>query len=1096
VERPTPAVFTEYDDTKRYLVEQLNTALQDTDDAEARIRVYHGPTPVAEREKLKRAFNADPKKHPLRILVATDAAREGLNLQNHCSTLFHFDLPWNPGRLEQRNGRIDRKLQKADVVHCHYFVYAQRPEDRVLQALVRKTHTIRRELGSLSQVLDDRIEARLRAGIRHKDVDAQVQAIEQEDLEATEKATVERELEAARNRQDKLRSEIDRLRTDLAKSRDWIRFDEDSFRDALSCSLELQRAPGLSPLAGGAFTFPELDKLAAADPTWRDTLDTLRTPRERDQKPWEWRQTATVRPVVFADQGDLDDPRCTCTSNTASPSACSATSARRASCSSTCRAPASRRPRIRSRACCCSAGSPSTVRMPPACTRRCSSSPPAGATCATASRSRSNRSPTKALTKRCRCSKTRSQRAPAEAAGSRDPGQARRRGAAGHPGTAAAPRTHRQGPRAGRPHAPAGTRPHRRAGDGGYPAGAEAAHRCDRPSGRPCAAAPEEGGVRRVPAVDRAGEEVGGPVGRAAPAAEQPPTLARTTRRDRRRTQDRAGAHPRPLRSARRAHRAGRPRLPLPSRTAEPRMVKDPQIERHKQWLGYLQPQGLVVAPAALDACQAWLDDSVFAEQQRLCSLLIDKPISATVSRHGITLRQLCVDLLGWEPADLVPGAATGIESVLTDYHETLRPDFAVRDPDPADAAKPWTLLIQDLPHGTDPDKPPEEQDERHWRASHQARFERLLRESQVHTGVLFFGTGLRLVHAPKGESSGHITFPFTAMTEVAGRPILSGLILLLGKDRLFTRGRDQRLPALLDKSRKVQAKVSTALAEQVLAALHELLRGFQGAHAHSGERLLQEWLSSASRREDVYGGLLTVILRLIFLLYAEDRGLLSGDAAWQDGYSVLSLFDRLREDADRFPDTMEHRYGAWAQLLATFRLVFDGGRHGALQLPARHGYLFHPDGGDAGVGDPPCYQFLEGRPYGEARQVGAVVTPPRIPDKVVWEVLRNLLVLDGERISYRTLNVEQIGSVYETMMGFRFERTAGPSLAVKPQKQHGAPVFVDCNALLAEAAGARVEVVEGRGRLRTGGSRGGETEARVDAGRGVRWRLARRCRR
>ncbi|HEX5054199.1 MAG TPA: DISARM system SNF2-like helicase DrmD [Planctomycetota bacterium] len=302
-------LFTEYDDTKRYLVEQLNTALHDTDDAEARIRVYHGPTPVAEREKLKRAFNADPKKHPLRILVATDAAREGLNLQNHCSTLFHFDLPWNPGRLEQRNGRIDRKLQKADVVHCHYFVYAQRSEDRVLQALVRKTATIRRELGSLSQVLDDRIEARLRAGIRHKDVDAQVRAIEQEDLEATEKATVERELEAARNRQDKLRSEIDRLRTDLAKSRDWIRFDEDSFRDALSCSLELQRAPGLSPLQGGAFTFPELDKLAAADPTWRDTLDTLRTPRERDQEPWEWRQTATVRPVVFADQGELDDQK-------------------------------------------------------------------------------------------------------------------------------------------------------------------------------------------------------------------------------------------------------------------------------------------------------------------------------------------------------------------------------------------------------------------------------------------------------------------------------------------------------------------------------------------------------------------------------------------------------------------------------------------------------------------------------------------------------------------------------------------------------------------------------------------------------------------
>jgi superfamily II DNA or RNA helicase len=299
-------IFTEYDDTKRYLVEQLRAAFADTDDLEGRIAVYHGPTPIVERERLKRAFNTDPAKHPLRILIATDAAREGLNLQNHCSNLFHFDLPWNPGRLEQRNGRIDRKLQKAPTVRCHYFFYAQRKEDRVLQALVKKTEVIRSQLGSLSQVIDDRIGARLKLGIRHKDVDAQQQAIENEDLEAAQKATVERELGAARKRQDALRTEIESLQTDLARSRDWIRFHEDAFRDALSCSLELQGAPSLKP-AGSAFAFPDLDKIAGADPTWSDTLDTLRTPRERDQKPWEWRKEAKVRPVVFEDQGDLDD---------------------------------------------------------------------------------------------------------------------------------------------------------------------------------------------------------------------------------------------------------------------------------------------------------------------------------------------------------------------------------------------------------------------------------------------------------------------------------------------------------------------------------------------------------------------------------------------------------------------------------------------------------------------------------------------------------------------------------------------------------------------------------------------------------------------
>jgi superfamily II DNA or RNA helicase len=302
-------IFTEYDDTKRYLVEQLLSALYDTDDIDARIDVYHGPTPIAKREKLKRAFNADPKKHPLRILIATDAAREGINLQNHCRTLFHFDLPWNPGRLEQRNGRIDRKLQKAEAVACHYFVYAQRPEDRVLAALVRKTDTIRRELGSLSQVLDDGIAAQMKFGIRRSRVDEQANAITVANLEQAVKDTVERELEAARHRQEELAGEIESLRTDLARSRTAIRFDEAAFRDALSCSLELQKAPPLQESTPGTFTFPDIEKLPAAESSWTDTMDSLRTPRERDQKPWEWRRAASIRPVVFEDQGDLDDDK-------------------------------------------------------------------------------------------------------------------------------------------------------------------------------------------------------------------------------------------------------------------------------------------------------------------------------------------------------------------------------------------------------------------------------------------------------------------------------------------------------------------------------------------------------------------------------------------------------------------------------------------------------------------------------------------------------------------------------------------------------------------------------------------------------------------
>ena len=101
-----------------------------------------------------------------------------------CST---STSPGTPGRIEQRNGRIDRKLQPADEVRCHYFVLPQRAEDRVLEVLVRKTETIRRELGSLSKVIDDEIERRLSRGIRHRDVEVLAAEIERADLDAERK---------------------------------------------------------------------------------------------------------------------------------------------------------------------------------------------------------------------------------------------------------------------------------------------------------------------------------------------------------------------------------------------------------------------------------------------------------------------------------------------------------------------------------------------------------------------------------------------------------------------------------------------------------------------------------------------------------------------------------------------------------------------------------------------------------------------------------------------------------------------------------------------------------------------------------------------
>ena len=305
-------IFTENrEGTKRFLLNLLAQAIEGSDQADERIAVIDGLTSSANRQEIQRRFNTDPAHDPLRILLATDAAREGLNFQAHCADLFHFDLPWNPGRIEQRNGRIDRKLQPAPEVRCHYFVLPQRVEDRVLEVLVRKTETIKRELGSLSQVIDDDIERRLRQGIRHRDAEDLVRELEQADLDALRRQRVDDEFEVSRERAQDLHAQIARCQTLLAKAHAWIGFDAASFRQALSCALDMLDAPPLQRTTDvhgqEAWQVPALNARAAADSSWNATLDTLRAPRPANQSLTDWRREAPIRPVIFTDAGVLTE---------------------------------------------------------------------------------------------------------------------------------------------------------------------------------------------------------------------------------------------------------------------------------------------------------------------------------------------------------------------------------------------------------------------------------------------------------------------------------------------------------------------------------------------------------------------------------------------------------------------------------------------------------------------------------------------------------------------------------------------------------------------------------------------------------------------
>ncbi|MGA2498245.1 MAG: DNA methyltransferase, partial [Tepidisphaeraceae bacterium] len=468
-------------------------------------------------------------------------------------------------------------------------------------------------------------------------------------------------------------------------------------------------------------------------------------------------------------------------------------------------------------------------------------------------------------------------------------------------------------------------------------------------------------------------------------------------------------------------------------------MAKDPETLAHQEWLGFVQPVGLVVSIPALLAAQAVVNRNIISEHQKFLACL---PKDEDVTPAIADFPAFAQTVLGWEPADL-DGSPKGkplpssLEVALPDYHEILRPAYAVREFQPKDPARPWMMLIQTWPAGQDLDQVVAE-DDRHWQASPQSRFERLLHDTQMQIGILFNGTHLRLVYRPPSESSGHVTFPVGAMRQVAGRPIFAAMHMLLCAERLFSLPEKQRLPAILADSRKYQNVVSTQLAQQVLAALYELLRGFQAADDQRKGELLRQVL--AEDPNHVYAGLLTVLMRLVFILFAEDRGLLSTDPIYTNHYSVAGLFERLRADAGRYPDTMDQRYGAWAQLLTLFRLIYDGGSHAGFHIPGRRGYLFDPD----------RYNFLEGRPWRQLRASGEKLDVPRVSDGVIWRVLDNLLILNGERLSYRMLDVEQIGSVYETIMGFNLQVAGGRSIAIKPVKSHGAPAAINLEELLA----------------------------------------------
>lgn len=470
------------------------------------------------------------------------------------------------------------------------------------------------------------------------------------------------------------------------------------------------------------------------------------------------------------------------------------------------------------------------------------------------------------------------------------------------------------------------------------------------------------------------------------------------------------------------------------------------------QWLNYLQPEGLVLSPNVLRHSgltpirQTPLDTEDVVAALGLPSDHSPQDDKSFVLRDAWGFFQ---NVLRW-PASLVAGAPGGPELpdlsfAVPEQGTVLKSDLALLwNGEPTDKT-PAQALVSLYPDLHPDDRKPYGENE--WEASPHQRLERLLRETGVGVGVLIARGTLRLIYAPRGETAGWISWPLAALGRVEGRLMLAGLKVALGREAFFVGEPTQRLRPLLRASREAQNEVSEKLSGQVLAALYELLRGIHQAAPEEIETVAEQ------QPHHLYEGLLTCLMRLVFLLYAEDRDLLPTHtedglkALWESGYSIKTLYARLLADQAVNPDTMDQRRGAWGQLLSVFRVIHAGHPD---WVAARGGKLFDPD----------AFPFLEGRGP-QSTVVDGKVMP--VSDGMVLRILDGLMMIDGrgmagerirERLSYRSLDVESIGSVYETVMGFTAQRATEPMIAVRDEKK--LPNFIGLETLLAEKPAER----------------------------------------
>lgn len=445
---------------------------------------------------------------------------------------------------------------------------------------------------------------------------------------------------------------------------------------------------------------------------------------------------------------------------------------------------------------------------------------------------------------------------------------------------------------------------------------------------------------------------------------------------------------------------------------------------RHLEWLSLLDISGPFLAvsaleeafPQGLDIVETPRRQHLRAAYEEWCEAVDeDDPLLPDLHREWIRL--VFAKILEYDSSTLKTDVETATSYIVTSPERTgsFVPDWLIVSPSDG---KPRLFVSIQSPD-TDFEKVSKSDK---WPTSLLERMTALCRAHKVRLGLITNGERWTLVNAPLGSTSSDISWYARLWFQ---EPVtLKAFQSLLGVRRCFG-PTGETLENMLEKSLEYHEEITDTLGEQVRRAVEVLVQSLDKADADRNRELLRGISPS-----ELYEAGLTFMMRLVFVLCAEERGLLlSGDPIYDESYAVSTLRGQLAEDADRHgPEMLERRHDAWARLLAVFRAIHGGIEHESLRMPALGGSLFDPD----------RFPFLEGRPKGTNwRDSNAIPLP--IDNRTVLLLLNSLQLLEQRGgallLSYLALDIEQIGHVYEGLLEHTVARVPSVTLGLVGSK-------------------------------------------------------------